>query len=130
MWAGSVVWWPRTELRRWAEALAAVEDLDRGRGQARVDVLGHERVRDGVVVAVELDVIVDVDADADLPVAVDEGLGGERTQRGLIQPFEELAAAGAVDDLLPDERLHRVLPDGAIGAAPALGESIAVHPRT
>ena len=79
------------------DALAAVEDLDGGRGQARVDVLVHERVGDGVVVAVELDVVVDVDARADLPVAVDEGLGGERPQRGLVQPLEELAAAGAVE---------------------------------
>jgi hypothetical protein len=32
----------------------------------------------------------------DLPLAVDERLGGQRTQGGLIQPLEELAAAGAV----------------------------------
>src|SRR5712692_5335303 len=75
------------------DALAAVEDLDGGRGQAGVDVFVDERVGDRVVVAVELDVIVDADAGADLPVAVDEGLRGERAQRGVIQPLEELAAA-------------------------------------
>jgi hypothetical protein len=35
-----------------------------------------------------------------------------------------------LNDLLPDERLHHVLPDRAIGAAPALGEAVGVGPRT
>ena len=65
------------------DALAAMKDFDGARGQARVDVLVHERGGDGVVMAVELDVIVDVDAGADLPVAVDEGLGRQRAERGL-----------------------------------------------
>jgi hypothetical protein len=65
-------------------APAAVEDLDGGRGRARVDVFVDERVGDGVVTAMELDVIVDVGAGADLPVSVDEGLGRQRTQRRLI----------------------------------------------
>ena len=45
---------------------------------------------------VQLDVIVDVDPGVDLPFAIDEGLGGERAEGGLIEAFEELAAAGAV----------------------------------
>ena len=65
------------------DALAAVEDLDGGRGQARVGVFVDERVGDGVVMAVELDVMVDVDAGTDFPLAVDEGLRRQRAERGL-----------------------------------------------
>ena len=78
------------------DALAAVEDLDGRRGQPRIDVLVDERVGDGVVVPVQLDVIVDVDARVDLPLAVDERLGGQRPEGGLVEPREELAPAGAV----------------------------------
>src|SRR5207247_1368340 len=67
------------------DALAAVEDLDGGRGQAGVDVFMNERVGDGVVMAVKLEVVVEADASADLPVAVDEGLGGEWPKCGLVQ---------------------------------------------
>jgi len=73
-----------------------VEELDGGGGQAGVDVLVQEGVGDGVVMAVDLDVVVDVDAGVDRPLAVDEGLGGERAQRRLVDALEELAAAGAV----------------------------------
>ena len=52
-------------------------------------------IGDGVVVAVELDVVVDVDARSG-PLAVDEGLGRQRPQRGLIEPLEQLPPAGAV----------------------------------
>ena len=47
--------------------------------------------------AVELDVIVDVDTGTDLPLAVDERLRRQRAERGLIQPFEKVAAAGPVE---------------------------------
>jgi hypothetical protein len=96
------------------DALAAVEDLDGGRGQACVDVVVDERVGDRVVVAVELDVIVDADAGADLPVAVDEGLRGERAQRGVIQPLEELAAAGAVEPHRPRVEIREEFGDPGI----------------
>jgi hypothetical protein len=56
-----------------ADALAAMEDLDRAHAGAHVDGLVHEGVGDGVVVAVELDVVIDVDPGR-LPLAVDEGL--------------------------------------------------------
>src|SRR5205823_2713667 len=93
------------------DALAAVEDLDGGRGQARVDVFVDERVGDGVVMAVELDVIVDVDAGTDLPLAVDEGLRRQRAERGLIQPFEKVAAAGAVEPHRPRVEIREELGD-------------------
>lgn len=77
-----------------AHALAPVEDLDGAHARAHVDDLVHERVRDGVVVPVQLDVVVDVDAGR-LPLPVDERLGGARAEDGPVHALEELAAAGA-----------------------------------
>jgi hypothetical protein len=57
------------------DSLAAVKDLDGAHACAHVDGLVHERVRDGVVMAVQFDVIVDVDPGG-LPLAVDEGFRG------------------------------------------------------
>ena len=78
-------------------ALAAMEDLDGGRGAARVDEFVQERMRDGVVVPVDVDVVVDVDPRLDRPVADDEGLGREGMERGLIKLGEELASTGSID---------------------------------
>src|SRR5437867_841874 len=91
------------------DALAAVEDLDGGRGQAGVDVFMNERVGDGVVMAVELDVVVEADASADLPVAVDEGFGGEWPKGGLVQSPEELAATGPVEPHRPGVEIREEL---------------------
>src|SRR5206468_2348169 len=111
------------------DALAAVEDLDGGRGQARVDVFVDERVGDGVVMAVALDVIVDVDAGTDFPLAVDERLRRQRAERGLIQPFEKVAAAGAVEPHRPRVEIREELGDpgveggeGEEGLVPEAGE--------
>src|SRR5712691_1693376 len=111
------------------DALAAVKDLDGRRGQARVDVLVQERVGDGVVMAVELDVVVDVDASPDLPVAVDERLRGERAERRLIKTLEEVAAAGAVEPHRPGVEIRQELGDprveggeGEEGLVPEAGE--------
>ncbi len=93
------------------DALAAVEDLDGGRGQAGVDVFMNERVGDGVVMAVELDVVVEADASADLPVAVDEGFGGEWPKGGLVQSPEELAATGPVEPHRPGIEIREELGD-------------------
>src|SRR5207245_3054349 len=98
------------------DALAAVEELDGGRGQARVDLFVNECVGDGVVMAVELDVVVDADASADLPVAVDEGLGGEWPKRGLVQPLEEVAAAGAVEPHRSRVEIRKQLGDPSVEA--------------
>src|SRR5262245_22349055 len=83
------------------DPLPTVEDLDGCRGQAGVDVLVQEGVGDGVVVAVDLDVVVDVDAGVDLPLAIDEGLSGQWTQRRLVQALEKFAAAGAIEPHRP-----------------------------
>jgi hypothetical protein len=61
-------------------ALAAMEALDRRRGQPPVDLFVDERIGHRVVVPAQLDVIVDVDPGVDGPLAVDEGLGGERAE--------------------------------------------------
>jgi hypothetical protein len=45
-------------------------------------------------VPVPLDVVVDVDTGG-LPLAVDEGLRGQRVEGGLVQALEEPAATGA-----------------------------------
>ena len=79
--------------------------------------------------AVELDVIVDVDAGTDLPLAVDEGLRRQRAERGLIQPFEKVAAAGAVEPHRPRVEIREELGDlsveggeGEEGLVPEAGE--------
>ncbi len=78
------------------DALAVVEEFHRHHRETRIHRLVDERVRHRVVVVVDLDVIVDVDAAA-LPVGVDEALGGQRPQRGPVEPLKQSAAAGAVD---------------------------------
>src|SRR5438876_5462336 len=79
--------------------------------------------------AVELDVIVDVDTGTDLPLAVDEGLRRQRAERGLIQPFEKVAAAGAVEPHRPRVEIREELGDpgveggqGEEGLVPEAGE--------
>ena len=49
------------------DPLAVVETLDRGGGDAHLDLLLHQAVRDAVVVTVGVDVVVDVD-DRRLPL--------------------------------------------------------------
>src|SRR2546426_7429610 len=105
------------------DALAAVEDLDGGRGQAGVDVFMNERVGDGVVMAVELEVVVEADASADLPVAVDEGLGGEWPKCWLVQSLEELAATGPVEPHQPGIEIREGL-GGSRGEGGEGGEGL------
>ena len=63
--------------------------------------------------AVQLDVVVDVDAGR-LPLAVDEGLGGQRPERGLVQALEELPAAGAVQAHGPGVQVGEQLGDAGV----------------
>jgi hypothetical protein len=60
-----------------------------------------------------LDVVVDVDAGR-VPLAVDEGLGRQRPQGGLIEALEELAAAGAVQAHGPRVQLGAQLRDAGV----------------
>ena len=101
MCSATVVCRPGTiAARMQPDARAALEDLDGGRREADVERLVHQRIRDRVVVAIDLDVVVDVDARLE-PVGVDEALGRQRLQRGPIEPLEEIAPRA------PAVALHR-----------------------
>ena len=69
------------------DAAAAVEALDGTGGQPDVELATDQRVRDGVVVAVDLDVVVDVDADG-LPLGEDVGGVGQGPQRRPVELLE------------------------------------------
>ena len=71
-------------------AHAAQEHVDGRRRQADLDGGVNQRVRDGVIVPVDLDVIIDVDARV-TPVGVDVAIARERLQRRPIEPLEERA---------------------------------------
>ena len=61
-------------------ALAAVEAFHGGGGQAHVELAPDEGVGDGVVVALDLDVVVDVDSGL-LPFGEHVALGGKGSKR-------------------------------------------------
>ena len=69
------------------DALVIEKTLDRRGRDADLELSFDERVRDAVVVAVNLDVIVDVDAGF-LPFGVFVGLGWERFELRLFQRFK------------------------------------------
>ena len=71
-------------------AHAAQEHVDGRRRHADLDGGVNERVRDGVVVPIDLDVIIDVDARV-APVGVDVAITREGLQRRPIEPLEERA---------------------------------------
>jgi hypothetical protein len=75
-------------------ARPAQQDVDRRRRQADLDGGVDQGVRDGVIVAVDLDVIIDVDARV-APVGVDVAIAWERLQRRPIKLLEERAPRGA-----------------------------------
>ena len=75
-------------------ALAAVEDLDRARRDARPDLLAQQLVRHRVVVLLDLDVVVEPDP-AFLPFGKDVGLGRQRLERRPFQLLEQRATARA-----------------------------------
>ena len=95
------------------DPLAAMVELDEGGADPGAHDFVDEPVRDGIVVAVDLDVGVDVDA-GDLPLAVDERLGGQRAQGELIEALEERAAAGAVQAHRPRVQVGAQLGDARI----------------
>src|SRR5919204_5201810 len=73
---------------------AALKDFDGGGREPHVDGLMNEVMRDGVEMVLDVDVVVDVDA-RPAPLGVDETLGGQRPERGLIEAGEEIAAGAA-----------------------------------
>ena len=72
--------------------LAAVEQFDRARGDARPDLLAEQAMGRRVVVLVDLDVVVEPDP-AFLPGGEDVGLGRQRLERRAVQLLEERAPA-------------------------------------
>ena len=80
----------RAHMRR--NPLAAVEQFDRARGDARPDLLAQQAMGRRVVVLVDLDVVVEPDP-AFLPRGEDVGLGRQRLERRAVQLLEERTAA-------------------------------------
>ena len=72
------------------DALAAVQELHGGGGEAHVELAPHQGVRDRVVVPVDLDVVVDVDPDL-LPLGEHVALGGQRAKGGTVELLEQRA---------------------------------------
>ena len=77
-----------------ADALAAMEDLDRSRGDPHVDLGADERVRDRIQKVMDLDVIVEIDPRAppfrELPI-----VGGQGDEGVALDRLEQLASAQA-----------------------------------
>ena len=71
-------------------ALPAVQALHGVGGQACVELAPDQGVGDGVVMAVDLDVVVDVDPDL-LPLGEHVALGGQRAKRGAVELLEQRA---------------------------------------
>ena len=71
-------------------ALAAVQALHDVGGDARVELAPDQGVGNGVVVALDLDVVVDVDPNL-LPLGEHVALGGQRAKRGAVELLEQRA---------------------------------------
>jgi hypothetical protein len=82
-------------------ALAAMEHLDRVRGDAEVDLLADQGVRHRTEEALDLDVIVEADA-RQTPLGIDIFGGRQPTQQRTLDHLEQLAPADA-------EATHRAL---------------------
>ena len=111
--------------RTCATPVAAAQQFDGGRGQARPDLGVHQPVRGGVVVSVDLDVIVEVDPR--VPVRVDVALGRGRLQRRPIEPLEERASGGAD---VPRRAVIELVTSSAMGrSTPQREEGPIAQPR-
>jgi hypothetical protein len=77
-----------------ADALAAMDDLDRARGDPHLDLGPDQRVRDRIEKVMDLDVIVEIDPRAapfrELPI-----VGGQGDQGVALDRLEQLAPAQA-----------------------------------
>lgn len=69
------------------DALPAIQDLDGPGGETNVDLLTDERVRNAVIVALDLDVVIDVDARLP-PLREGAGSGGQRGEFGPVEFLE------------------------------------------
>ena len=76
------------------DALAAMKDLDDARGEAHLDggLVLAQRVRDGIRMVIDGDVVIDIDARA-FPLGVLEARRRERTQRRPVEALEEVTPA-------------------------------------
>ena len=77
-----------------ADALAAMEDLDRARGDPHVDLGADELVRDRIQEVMDLDVVIEIDARAppfrELPI-----VGGQGNEGVALDLLEQLPSAQA-----------------------------------
>src|SRR6185312_7017623 len=73
-------------------ALAAEEHLHRGRREARPNAVADQRMRDAVVVAIDVNVVVEGDATL-LPLRERVGLCGKGLHRRPIECLEDTATA-------------------------------------
>ena len=114
MWSGSVPCLrPHVAALMGADALAAMEDLDRARGDPHVDLGADQRVRDRIKKVMDLDVIVEIDPRAppfrELPIVGgqgDEGVALDRLEQ--LAPAQAEVAHGTLVHALHDERDRRV----------------------
>ena len=98
------------------DAHTAQQHVDGRRRQAHVDGGVNQRMRDGVIVPVDLDVIIDIDAGVG-PIGVDVAIPRQRLQRRPIEALEERAPRAAavrfhrpvieIDEQLGDPRVQR-----------------------
>ena len=76
------------------DTLAFAEQLDGVGGDARVELLADQPVRNRVIVRVDVDVIITRDA-ADPPLGIFVRLGRQRFERWAVEFEEQIAAADA-----------------------------------
>ena len=95
------------------DPLAAVEDFDGARCDARPNLLAQQLVRHRVIVLVDLDVVIEPDP-ALLPFGKDIGFGRQRLEGRALQLLEQHAAGGAEMPRHAIVDLHHQLGDGRV----------------
>src|SRR3954454_2525143 len=100
------------------DPLAAMEDLDRGGGDARLDLLADQLVRHAVVMLSDLDVVVEVDPAA-LPLGVFVGFRRQPLRRRPVELLEERPPAGTPAAHRP---IVEIVEQGAIAALRSASE--------
>ena len=95
------------------DALAAMENLDRGGGDPRLDLLADQLLRHAVVVLGDLDMIVEADAAA-LPLGVFVGFGRQGSSAG------RSSCSNSARRLVPQPRIGRSLSSSSSARIAAL----------